>query len=293
MLSSKQFIPAQNCAVLGVGAPGSGKTRLGMAFPDPGIIDCDGNLRSAIDVLPKDKEFWVSQPFSTDDGKEVPEVERWNKATKDTLEMVKKPEVKTIWIDGLSNLCRWGLVHAENQLILGGINVKKEYLAKYQAFIPLLSNFITLLRIPKKYIYVTVHQLLEKDELTGAILYKLDIPGRLADNLGGQFTDVWGLTSRADPGSKVGAKYFINTKPTGFHVNLKTSVSLDPVIDITGKNPKEIWDALAPKLSVNQPPTIATPTVATPTPAPLGGSKTTSLPPPSTVPVMGAVQPKT
>ena len=259
MKSSTQFKPQTNVAVLNVGDPGSGKTRLAMAFPRPGILDCDGNLTSAVRVS-NGKEFYYSQPFKTDDDKEVPEVDRWNRAVSETKLLLTSPNVDTFVLDGLSNLCRWGLVHTENELTKAGINIKKEYLAKYQSFIPLLSNFITMLRIPGKYVVVNVHQLMEKDELSGAIRYYLDIPGRLAGTLGGQFTDVWGMASIADPGSKVGAKYSVRTKPSGFHVNLKTSLDLEPSIDITGKNPSEIWAILEPKLSVNVKPATPSPT---------------------------------
>lgn len=241
---------ASAVAILCVGEPKAGKTRLAMAFPKPGILDCDGNLASAVRVA-KDKTFMYSQPYATDDGKEVPEVDRWNRAWKETVEMLKSPDVETIVVDGLSNLCRWGLIHAENELVKAGINVKKEYLAKYQSFIPLLSGFVTMLRIPKKYVVVNVHQTLDKDELSGKIRFKYDVPGRLADTLGGQFTDVLAMDSVADPGSKLGAKYFIRTKPTGYHPNLGSSVDFDPSVDITGKSPAEIWSLLSLKLSVN------------------------------------------
>ena len=121
------------------------------------------------------------------------------------------------------------------------------------SFIPLLTNYITMLRIPGKIVMVSVHQTMEKDELTGSIRYELDIPGRLKNTLGGQFTDVWGMSSIADPGSKVGAKYLVRTKPSGYHVNLKTSLDLEPSVDVTGKTPAEVWSILSTKLSVPTP----------------------------------------
>lgn len=252
MKSHTDFRPAAALAILNVGDPGAGKTRLAFSFPTPGILDCDGNLASAVRASPT-KAFYYSQPFVDDSGKEVPEVDRWNKLIKDSKEMLLKPEIKSIVLDGLGKACVWGLVHAENELIKAGINIKKEYLAKYAAFIPLLTNYITMLRVAGKPIIVNVHQIMEKDELTGSVRYVLDIPGRLASTLGGQFTDVWGMSSQPDPSSKIGAKYFIRTKPTGFHVNLKTSLDLEPSIDITGKSPDDIWKLLEPRLSVNQP----------------------------------------
>lgn len=250
MKTSTDFRPDRSVAVLCVAEPKSGKTRLAMAFPRPGILDCDGNLFSAIRVA-NNKKFFVSQPFKDDNDVEVPEEKRWNRAVSETKLLLGSPDTDTVIVDGLSNLCRWGLIHAEAELVKAGINVKKEYLAKYQAFIPLMTGFITMLRIPKKYVVVNVHQTLDKDELSGKIRYKLDIPGRLADNLGGMFTDVWAMDSVADPGSKIGAKYIIRTKPTGYHPNLGTSLDMDPAVDITGKTPDEIWAMLSPKLSVN------------------------------------------
>jgi hypothetical protein len=252
MKPSSSYIPSTNVAVLVAGDPGSGKTRLAMSFPKPGILDCDGNLSSAVRVS-GNKPFLFSQPFKDDNGKEILEVDRWNRAMSESKLMLASSDTESFVLDGLSNLCRWGLVHAENELTKAGINVKKEYLAKYQAFIPLLTNYITMLRIPGKYVVVNVHQNMEKEELAGQIRYVLDIPGRLANNLGGFFTDVWGMTAQADPQSKIGAKYLVRTKPTGFHVTLKTSLDMEPTIDITGKTPPEIWTLLAPKLSVNQP----------------------------------------
>lgn len=252
MKPSTSFTPSASVAILCVGDPGSGKTRLGMSLPDPGILDCDGNLASAVRVS-ANKKFFYAQPFVTDDGKEVPEDQRWLRAVAQTKELLTSPETKSFFLDGLGNLCRWGLIYAEAELVRAGINIKKEYLAKYMSFIPLLTNYITMLRIPGKLVMVSVHQTMEKDELSGSIRYELDIPGRLKNTLGGQFTDVWGMSSLADPGSKVGAKYLVRTKPSGFHVNLKTSLDLEPSIDITGKTPGEIWTLLAPKLSTPAP----------------------------------------
>jgi len=253
MKPSTDYRPSSSIAVLVVGDPGSGKTRLAMSFPEPGILDCDGNLGSAVRVAGT-KKFMYSEGFRTDDGKEVPEEARWAHCVAETKKLLATPETKSFVLDGLSNLCRWGLIFAESELVKAGINIRKEYLAKYGAFIPLLSNFITMLRIPGKMVVITVHQIMEKDELSGRTMYKLDIPGRLADTLGGQFTDVWGMSSTADPTNvKVGAKYEVRTKPTGYHVNLKTSLDLEPAVNITGKTPQEVWAVLETRVGKGTP----------------------------------------
>lgn len=256
MKPSTAYSPTRSCAVLVVGDPGSGKTRLCMAAPRPAILDCDGNLNSALRLDPT-KEFLISEGFRTDAGVEVPLDQRWThcvKEIKTLLASIVKGEADCVFVDGLSNLCRWGLIHAEAELVKAGINVRKEYLAKYQSFIPLLTDFITTLRIPRKPVFVTVHQTTDKDEF-GRMRYYLDIPGRLSETLGGQFTDVWGMSSTPDPTNvRTQARYEIRTRPSGYHINLKTSMDLDPSINITDKTPKEIWSLLEPKLSYNTTP---------------------------------------
>lgn len=251
MKSSDEFIPDKKPAILAVGHPKTGKTRLMLSLPTPGIIDCDNNLHSAIRVA-AGKKFFVSQPMLDDTGKEVPEVDRWKKMTEEVVKMMSHPEIKSICIDGLTNLAQWGLAHAEQELIRAGINVKKEYLAKFQAFIPLLSNIITKIRLSQKIVFVTCHQTFETNDLTKAVYYSLAIPGQLKDRLGGMFTDVWGLSTQT-LGDEV--KYFINTRPTNVHVHLGTSYDLPPKIDVTGKSPADIWRDLEPKLSINATPT--------------------------------------
>lgn len=250
MKTGTSYKPSSNVAVLVVGDPGSGKTRLVMSVPDPGILDCDGNLNSAIRVS-GGKKFFYAEGFRDDSGKEVPEVERWNHCVTQMKALLTHPEVKSFVLDGLSNLARWGLLHTENELVKAGINIKKEYLAKYQSFIPLMSNFLTTIRVPGKPVFVTVHQATDKDEM-GRMRYYLDIPGRLSETLGGQFTDVWGMSSTPDPQNvKTQAKYEIRTKPSGYHVNLKTSLDMAPSVNITDMSPAQIWTLLEPKLSSN------------------------------------------
>lgn len=249
MIQSNLYKAAVEAIIL-VGDPGSGKTRLATAFPRPGILDNDGNLASALRVY-DGPPFPIAEGFRRDDGTEVPDDQRWLHATTQAKALLASKDVDTFVLDGLSNIARWGLIYAESQLKAAGIDVRKEYLAKYNSFIPLFSNFITMLRIPKKRVVVTVHQTTDKDEF-GRMRYYLDIPGRLSETLTGQFTDAWGLYATPDPSNaKVGAKYEIRTKPSGYHPNLKTSLDLEPAINITSLTPKEIWALLSPKLSIN------------------------------------------
>ena len=269
MKSASDFRTDAAPAILGVGNPGAGKTRLMFGFPVPGIVDCDMNLSSAARVL-KGKEFYYGQPLIDDKGVALPEDQRWNAAMKLSKELMLDPRVKTICVDGLTALSQWGLAHCETELIKAGINVKKEYMAKYQSFISLMTNYITTLRLAKKTVFVTCHQTVDQNDLTKIWYYSLAIPGQLKDRLGGLFTDVWGVSTQI-VGEDV--KYFINTRPTNMHVALKTSYDLEPKIDVTRKNPEEIYKLLEPKLSIYNQPPVTTPTLplaqyATPTKSP-------------------------
>lgn len=249
MKSSTDFRTDAAPAILCVGNPGGGKTRLMFGFPVPGIVDCDMNLSSAVRVM-KNKEFYYGQPLIDDKGNELPEDQRWNAAMKLSKELMLDPRVKTICVDGLTALSQWGLAHCETELVKAGINIKKEYLAKYQAFISLMTNYMTTLRLAKKTVFVTCHQTVDQNDLTKLWYYSLAIPGQLKDRLGGLFTDVWGVSTQV-VGDDV--KYFINTKPTNLHVALKTSYELDAKIDVTKKSPEDIYKLLEPKLSLYQP----------------------------------------
>ena len=246
MKSSTSFTTTSSVAILCVGEPKSGKTRLMMSFPTPGIIDCDLNLNSAVRIA-NGKEFYYSQP-SIDEktSLEVPVEKRWPIVVEETKKMILDPNIRTICVDGLSILSEWLLAYCEAELIKGGINVQKEYLAKYQRFGILMPQYISMLRCAGKLVFVTCHQSMDKEEGTGRVRYFLAIPGQLKDRLGGLFSDVWAMSS-TPAGATV--KYEIRTKPTGYHVNLGTSLDLLPSIDITNKSLDEMWGTLSGKLS--------------------------------------------
>jgi hypothetical protein len=249
MKPSTQYTPQKTISILCVGNPGTGKTRLMFSLPRPGILDVDLNMGSAIRVAPN-KSFMFSQPVYDDKGIELPKAQRWPNAVKETKLLIASPDTESICIDGLTTLSEWLLEYAEAKLIEAGINVKKEYLAKYQNFINLMTEYITMLRIGGKYVYVTCHQTADKNDISGAWYYNLAIPGQLKDRLGGLFSDVWG-TGTTVVGDSV--KYFVSTRPTNMHVALKTSFDLPPKFDVTDKKPEEIWSTLSPLLSYEKP----------------------------------------
>jgi hypothetical protein len=240
-----------------------------MGFPTPGILDVDMNLNSAVRVS-GGKKFFFSQPAHISDpddatfinrcipgaplslkvGDEIPNERKWLMVEREVKALLSNPEVKTVCIDGLTVLSRWLLDYCEGELIRAGVNIKKEYLAKFQNFINIMVKFVGLCRIGGKTVFMTCHQTADQNDITKSWYYNLAIPGQLKDTLGGLFTDVWGLSTQTVGDS---VDYYINTRPTNLHVALKTSFDLDSKIKVTDLHPDAIWRLLEPKLSFNIP----------------------------------------
>lgn len=249
MKSSSDYTVARNIAICLVGDPKSGKTGVASAFPNPYFLDIDKNLDSAVRVL-KGKKFWYDQPTS-----DVPEDQVWPKSLEYLKAAIANPEIQTIVVDSfsqlsgyaraalLSNLKRMNAVDAK------GKPLDNLRLNDYLTLLDWFRQFVFALRSSNKYVIVTSHQQVSKDELTGANHYSLAIPGQSKDSFGGWFTDVWACTATAVAGGKTA--YQIRTRPTGFHVALGTSIrTLPQTIDITDKDPSAIWSLLQPLIEI-------------------------------------------
>lgn len=241
-------------AILLVGEPKAGKTRVAFAFPDPWVLDVDRNLLSAARISPT-KTFWYDDPYTDDKGnlitdniREIKDKDstRWMRATNLIKEAARDSKVKTIIIDGLTGLSEMLVNHLMFMALREeGKSLDRLRIQDYQPLKTLLTSLVVGLRNCGKTIIFTSHQTLEKDEKTGKIGYVLSIPGRLSDNLGGFFTDTW-LVLASNEGGKV--KHQIITKPTGFHTSIGSLYDLADAYDITGKTPEQIWTLVGPKL---------------------------------------------
>lgn len=253
MKDSTSYKVGSNLAVLLVGPPKSGKTGIAASFPNPFIADIDLNLDSAARIIGT-KTFKYSQPplefvpkatYGPDDPRSV-----YDFTMRELQMAAKDPWVKTIIIDGLTKLSDFAIEHILADCSrMEGKKIEAMRIQDYGRFMSLYQKLVSFLRATGKHIVCTAHQTVSKDELTGANQYALAIPGQLKDTFGGFFTDVWG--SSATPAAQGKTKFEIRTRPTGFHVALGTSIrTLDHAIDITDKNPEQIWAILAPKLGL-------------------------------------------
>lgn len=249
MQDSTNYQISKNLAVLVVGDPKVGKTRLMMSFPDPFILDLDKNLASAVQVMPN-KKFWFAQVDH------LPAPKQYEECEKQLKEAIASPLVKTICIDGVTALSAIVKESIIGELTKMGLGAKLRQdvvepqirLTDYDTLSNRFLRFVALTRASNKLVVWTSHQKVDQDEATGATRYRIHMPGNLASNLGGYFTDVWAMTATPVPGGKT--KYEIRTKPTGFHVSLGASIPLEASIDITDKSPDDIWGILGPKLKM-------------------------------------------
>lgn len=248
MKSATDYSTKQNLSVLLVGEQKSGKTNVMFSFPAPYILDCDRNLARAVRVSAS-KKFWFDDPYVDDTGKQLEEKDRWNHAVKCLKAAALHPDVKTIAIDGLAALADMLIAHIMAEALKSeGKKLDRLRIQDYQPLKTLLTSLIMGLRSCGKYVVVTSHQKADKDELTGRIRYTLNMPGSLSENFGGFFTDVWATTSR--PGPNASTVYELHTKPTGFHVNLGTTLPLaDKPLDISNKTPDQVWALLSPHIT--------------------------------------------
>ena len=213
MQNQANYKPNNDFGLLLIGPPLSGKTTVAMQFPDPYIISTDHKIKNAIRSLPKDKK-WYFDYVDVDDNNKLIEPElQWKRAT----DLLKKgcvdPNVKTVIWDNLSDLSgilqNHIIANGGTKLMVGGERVFE--MQHWQPFKLLMARAIALARSSGKMFIVCCHESVEKDEVSGMLLYQPLIPGQLRGQLGGFFTDVWRCEVDAPPGRS--PRYFVRTAP--------------------------------------------------------------------------------
>jgi GTPase SAR1 family protein len=244
MKQSNTYSNNLSFALLLVGEPKTGKTTVTSAFPRPYYLDFDRNLGSLVGRFPN-RPFAYDNPYEADDGKEIDPLEVWEININQRLKTaLASPDIDTIVIDSLSTMCD-NLMYHIFKLVKRqeGKTIDTPRIQDYGTFRTLMIRLISYLRKQSKNIIFTAHQKIDKDELTGIINYRLNIPGQLADNFGGFFSDVWACTTK--PGAR-GPTYSIATSPIFKHVELGHSFKIEHEYNVTDKTPDEIWKLFEP-----------------------------------------------
>lgn len=267
MLTQTQFKAKPQFALLLMGPPLTGKTNVVFQFPGLYVNDADDKLSSAVNRNPG-KEFFYDCPMRNDDGSVVPEELRWEKGVAQIKAAVADPRVKTIALDSgtaighnlINHILRFPST-AKAPLMIGGMKVMD--MSMWGPYRDLWTKLIMGLRATGKLVIVVMHDVADKDEVTGAINYRPSFAGQLKDYGAGLFTDVWHTETRAkiqDDRSKPGfglptTEYYIRTAPRS-NMPLGTSLGLPAEFVFT-------WEQLRSKLEV-APPAPATNTQAAP-----------------------------
>lgn len=244
MKQSNTYHSDLSFALLLVGEPKSGKTRVAASFPRPYFLDFDRNLGSLIANNPT-VSFLYDNPYEDDSGKPIEPKDLWEVNINRRLKAaVASPDVDTIVLDSLSTLSDTAIQH-----IIGEVRrqegkvIEVPRIQDYTTFRNLFVRLITYLRKSSKNIIFTSHQKTNKDELTGILRYQLSMPGQLADNFGGFFSDIWAC--EAKPGAR-GPTYHVHTAPAFRHVELGHSFKVENSYDVTDKTEPQIWSLFSP-----------------------------------------------
>lgn len=257
MNDSSQYDPLTEFALMLIGPPKAGKTVFALNFPDLWILDCDKNLAGALRhhhrLDKKPIKFWFDDPNT------VEPKERWKFSVKAIGEAIAKPEVKTIFIDGLTLLGQYLETHIlacpntgkMQDLIIGGEKVMMMEL--WAPFRNKLMQLMLACRAGGKYFLMSCHEAVEQDKAGAIIGYKPLVSGSMRQNIAGLFTDVWRMETSNGP---TGAKYTVRFAPKNL-MQIGNSLAItDPFLDVTNKPREQVWALLSTYLQA----AIATPT---------------------------------
>jgi len=194
--TAETYKPSNGFGLLLESLPKAGKTTLALMFPDPYIIDCDNNLSGALRWFKQNDPGKLSKiKYDTvnvlDDGTIVEDEKRWERVVDLATAALNDKTIRTIIVDSCTALSKY----LEDFIVSRKGAGKKEgmTISDWIPFRNLLGKIVIDLRAKSKgrIIIFTSHEEVVKDESTGVLHYRTNIPSKLADSFGGFFSDVW------------------------------------------------------------------------------------------------------
>jgi hypothetical protein len=214
MKTHTDYKPSNDFGLLLIGPPLSGKTTVAMQFPRPYIISTDHKIKNAVERIPKGQPWYYDYVDIDDTGKPVDPINQWTRATDLLKKGCADPNVQTVIWDNLSDLSGILQTHiianGGTKLTVGGEKVFEQQ--HWQPFKLLMQRSIAYARGSSKMFIVCCHESIERDEVTGMLIYQPLIPGQLKGQLGGFFTDVWRTEVEVVPNKP--PRYYVRTVPT-------------------------------------------------------------------------------
>jgi energy-coupling factor transporter ATP-binding protein EcfA2 len=220
------------------GPPGSGKSTLACHFPGVYIADLDINLGGPLRWL---RENNGPMPVGydiigrSDDGKEIPLRDCYQRLGTLLNIALKDPSVETIVIDSATKLGDY--IQAEVLRTQGKLEMT---LPLWGFYLQTWKQFISQLSAQRKHLILTCHENVEKDEIDQTLKYFVQIAGQMKFVIGSMFTDVWRCEVAATTGPNPKYTFQVRTMPD-FRYQLKNSLSLPPIFKFS-------WDVIKPKL---------------------------------------------
>lgn len=225
--------PQEAKSILLIGPPGSGKTALGIQFPNVYVLDCDGNLDGPESFVRKHKnpnlEYRYDYVRRDDVGNEVPFSECGDRLINLLTAARKNEWVKTIFVDGLT--------FTNNFFIAKVLAKQSREEMQRQDWIPFrveLLKVLLVLRGVTKTTIMSCHEeiLTEEIKSVGTVIkgYRPSVDSKLKDYFGGFFTDVWRCKNPGVVGGKQ-QPFEIYTSPDGLSPDLKSSCGMPPKLE--------------------------------------------------------------
>lgn len=237
MKSSADYKVGTQFALLLQGPAKSGKTSLILQhFPKPYLIDADRNINGAMKVfadlraagkIPKTREAMYDNLDC------VEEFGKWDQLCNFCREAIKDPKIETIAIDSLTTVSPILISHilrkSPPKCNLAGEPMME--IQHWQPFQTLMQRLVMMLRASgKKFVFVC-HEEVIKDEMSGILQYKINMPSRLQHSFGALFTDCWRLESVENPkGFESKLRVMSSTRVTGLGNTLGLPPELNPQV---------------------------------------------------------------
>lgn len=247
MNDSSNFDPRTSFGLLLQGPPGAGKTSLCYCFPKPCFVNADNNLGGVVRRARSqgfETKFKYGEPTKDDNGVAVTTYTgQWKRFLKLLSEAYADAEVETVVLDNLSAFSEIGLHFLiEEAKRLEGKTIERLRIQDYQPNQMMWKEVVTRARSTTKWTVVITHEEAEKDEVTGIVKYKPNIPGaKLQGQFGGMFSDVWRCETKLDGQGK--PQYVLRTAPAP-RADLKTSIQTPAEIIIPEKF-SEVWPLIS------------------------------------------------
>lgn len=234
--------PAQPRQVLLIGTPGAGKTKLCMEFPNPYFIDADMNLAGPELFLRKtmpNLEYRYDTVAFDEEGKEVPEADRFQRLARLSEKARHDPWVQTIIDDSLTGISQFLIW--EIQAKQGVTQLRPQDWGQHTGG---MYSLLIKQRMTSKTVIMTCH----RDDKTKKVEKTLDevvigyvpaIRPALQGTLAGFFTDVWHVYLELQPGDKFVNK--MRTMPTTFMPYLKNSMGMPADMDASWSAISKYW----------------------------------------------------